>query len=138
MPDKRSSKAACRRLAEAGCSANEIAAISGHATLREIERYTKAADQARMARNAMARSTTANAECQYWRRLTIPPAKPFVIITTKNQVATPGGLEPPTFSLEGCCSIQLSYGALKAHGAAEIVSGAIRRGYQWVQGLRRL
>jgi hypothetical protein len=26
-------------------------------------------------------------------------------------VATPGGLEPPTFSLEGCCSIQLSYGA---------------------------
>ncbi len=48
-------KAACRRLAEAGCSANEIAAISGHATLREIERYTKAADQGRMARNAMAR-----------------------------------------------------------------------------------
>lgn len=47
-------KAACRRLAEAGCSANEIAAISGHATLREVERYTKAADQARMARAAMA------------------------------------------------------------------------------------
>jgi integrase len=49
-------KAACRRLAEAGCSANEIAAISGHATLSEVQRYTKAADQARMARNAMARS----------------------------------------------------------------------------------
>src|SRR5262249_55236735 len=48
-------KAACRRLAEAGCSANEIAAISGHATLREIERYTKAAEQARLARNAMIR-----------------------------------------------------------------------------------
>jgi integrase len=42
-------KAACRRLAEAGCSANEIAAISGHASLREVERYTRAADQARMA-----------------------------------------------------------------------------------------
>ena len=26
-------------------------------------------------------------------------------------LATPGGLEPPTNSLEGCCSIQLSYGA---------------------------
>jgi hypothetical protein len=26
-------------------------------------------------------------------------------------MATPGGLEPPTFSLEGCCSIRLSYGA---------------------------
>jgi integrase len=50
-------KAACRRLAEAGCSANEIAAISGHATLSEVQRYTRAADQARMARNAMARQT---------------------------------------------------------------------------------
>ena len=51
-------KAACRRLAEAGCSANEIAAISGHATLSEVQRYTKAADQARMARNAMARQAS--------------------------------------------------------------------------------
>ena len=49
-------KAACRRLAEAGCSANEIAAISGHASLREVERYTKATDQARMARNAIERT----------------------------------------------------------------------------------
>jgi integrase len=48
-------KAACRRLAEFGCSANEIAAISGHTSLREVERYTKAADQARMARNALGR-----------------------------------------------------------------------------------
>jgi integrase len=49
-------KAACRRLAEAGCSANEIAAISGHASLREVERYTRSVDQERMARNAMART----------------------------------------------------------------------------------
>jgi integrase len=57
-------KAACRRLAEAGCSANEIAAISGHATLDEVARYTNAADQARLARNAMARmaDTTARRE----------------------------------------------------------------------------
>jgi integrase len=48
-------KAACRRLAEAGCSANEIMAISGHTSLREVERYTKAADQERMARAAMKR-----------------------------------------------------------------------------------
>jgi integrase len=51
-------KAACRRLAEAGCSANEIAAISGHATLKEVARYTRAVDQAKMARNAMARTAT--------------------------------------------------------------------------------
>jgi len=55
-------KAACRRLAEAGCSANEIAAISGHATLKEVARYTKAVDQARMARNAMARTVPARSQ----------------------------------------------------------------------------
>ena len=43
-------KAACRRLAEAGCSANVIAAISGHRSLNEVQRYTAAADQLRMAR----------------------------------------------------------------------------------------
>ena len=47
-------KAACRRLAEAGCSASVIASISGHATLAEVARYTKAADQERMARDGMA------------------------------------------------------------------------------------
>ena len=46
-------KAACRRLAELGCSASIIASISGHSTLREVARYTAAADQARMARQAI-------------------------------------------------------------------------------------
>jgi integrase len=52
-------KAACRRLAEAGCSGNEIMAISGHATMKELVRYTAAADQARLARNAMVRTMAA-------------------------------------------------------------------------------
>jgi integrase len=52
-------KAACRRLAEAGCTVHEIASISGHATLKEVERYTKAADQARLAQAAMARAMAA-------------------------------------------------------------------------------
>jgi hypothetical protein len=34
--------------------ANVIAAISGHTSLREVERYTRAADQERMARIGMA------------------------------------------------------------------------------------
>jgi integrase len=46
-------KAAARRLAEAGCTEHEIAAITGHASLREIARYTKAADQKRLAAAAM-------------------------------------------------------------------------------------
>jgi site-specific recombinase XerD len=49
-------KAACRRLAEAGCSANEIAAISGHRSLSEVARYTRAVDQAKMARSAIERT----------------------------------------------------------------------------------
>jgi integrase len=46
-------KACCRRLAEAGCSASEIMSISGHSSLREVQRYCARADQARMARSAM-------------------------------------------------------------------------------------
>jgi integrase len=46
-------KAAARRLAEAGCTEHEIASITGHASLREITRYTKAADQKRLATAAM-------------------------------------------------------------------------------------
>ncbi|MBS0535370.1 MAG: tyrosine-type recombinase/integrase [Proteobacteria bacterium] len=47
-------KAACRRLAEAGCSANQIMAVSGHRSLSEAEKYVRAADQIRLARAAMA------------------------------------------------------------------------------------
>ena len=53
-------KAACRRLAEAGCSEKQIAAISGHASLNEVVRYTKAADQARLARDAMIKMATSS------------------------------------------------------------------------------
>src|SRR5215831_10610994 len=48
-------KAACVRLAYAGCTTNEIAAISGHKSLKEIERYTRDAQQARLAKSAMAK-----------------------------------------------------------------------------------
>jgi integrase len=46
-------KAAARRLAEAGCTMHEIAAITGHASLSEVQRYTRAADQKRLALSAM-------------------------------------------------------------------------------------
>lgn len=46
-------KATCRRLAEAGRSASEIAAITGHRTLRMVQRYTEAADRKRMSKAAM-------------------------------------------------------------------------------------
>lgn len=47
-------KATCRRLAEAGCSAHEIMAISGHQTLAEVTRYTVAANRVHLAERAVA------------------------------------------------------------------------------------
>lgn len=47
-------KATARRLAEAGCTASQIAAITGHKTLDEVSRYTRGADQEHLARAAMA------------------------------------------------------------------------------------
>ena len=59
-------KAAGRRLAEAGCTAHEIMAVLGHKTLSEAERYTREADQARLAIEAMTklegRSANTNAQ----------------------------------------------------------------------------
>jgi enterobacteria phage integrase len=46
-------KAGMRRMAEAGYSEKQIAAWSGHTTLKEIERYTKAADQRRLVRGSI-------------------------------------------------------------------------------------
>jgi integrase len=46
-------KAASVRLAEAGCTPHEIAAITGHASLKEIVRYTQTADRKRLAHTAM-------------------------------------------------------------------------------------
>ena len=46
-------KTTARRLAELGCSTHQIAAITGHATLSEVQRYTRAADRKRLAQEAM-------------------------------------------------------------------------------------
>jgi len=55
-------KAACKRMADAGCTVHEIAAVSGHRSLKEIERYTREADQARLARQALDRQLRAERE----------------------------------------------------------------------------
>jgi integrase len=46
-------KAASVRLAEALCTPHEIAAITGHASLKEVTRYTQTADRKRLAASAM-------------------------------------------------------------------------------------
>jgi integrase len=45
-------KAAAVRLAEADCSPHQIQAITGHKTLKEVERYTREANQKRLAKQA--------------------------------------------------------------------------------------
>jgi integrase len=48
-------KATARRLAEIGCSAPQIASITGHASLSEVQRYIEAANRKHMAREGMAK-----------------------------------------------------------------------------------
>jgi integrase len=50
----------CTILADASCSIHEIAAWSGHLTLKEVERYTRGANQRQLAISALARSTGAH------------------------------------------------------------------------------
>jgi integrase len=46
-------KGQCRRLAEAGCTAPQIMAISGHKTLAQVQRYIEAAEQTTLAQAAI-------------------------------------------------------------------------------------
>jgi len=51
-------KLAATLLAEAGCSTHEIAAITGHKTLKMVEHYTRSVDQKRMAEDAILKLET--------------------------------------------------------------------------------
>lgn len=55
-------KLAATRLAEAGCSALEIAAITGHKSLSMVQLYTASADQERLATAALIRLQNGNAK----------------------------------------------------------------------------
>jgi integrase len=83
-------KAAARRLAEAGCSAHEIMAVTGHKTLSEVERYTRAAEQERLNAAAMAKQLEN-------KRLANSPeqvGKHIEAKEKKSRMALPRGLEP--------------------------------------------
>jgi hypothetical protein len=54
MPRQWSAQAALRRIADLGGSAHQIKAIGGQELLSEVQNYTKAADQRRLAKSAMA------------------------------------------------------------------------------------
>ena len=55
-------KAAATRLSNAGCSTDQIRAITGHRSPSEVARYTRAADQMRLAQQAMNKLLGADGE----------------------------------------------------------------------------
>ena len=82
-------KAAARRLAEAGCSASEIMAITGHKTLAEVERYTRAAEQERLARQAMNRQLKTESGKPSFDKVANTTDELIEINSLKNQMALP-------------------------------------------------
>jgi enterobacteria phage integrase len=85
-------KAAARRLAEAGCSASEIMSITGHKTLAEVERYTRAAEQERLARRAIKRQSE-NKSGKLVREEVANDQNDIEIASIINRMALPTGYE---------------------------------------------
>jgi hypothetical protein len=62
-------KAAAGRLADFGCTTHEIAAVTGHASLREVQRDTRGTDQKHLATSAAAKLKTGTPNGQPGSRL---------------------------------------------------------------------
>jgi len=86
-------KAAARRLAEAGCSASEIMSITGHKTLAEVERYTRAAEQEQLARRAIKRQSE-NKSGKLEPEKVANSDELIEIASLIGNVALPTGIEP--------------------------------------------
>ena len=52
-------KASCVAMAESDCTPHEIMSVSGHSSLKEVERYTRGADRKRLAARAQAKVAAA-------------------------------------------------------------------------------
>jgi enterobacteria phage integrase len=87
-------KAAARRLAEAGCSTSEIMAITGHKTLAEVERYTRAAEQEWLARQAIKKQSEKASGKLQLDNVANTTDELIKINSLITKVALPRGLEP--------------------------------------------
>src|SRR5205823_1397037 len=86
-------KAAGRRLAEAGCTTHEIMAVLGHTTLTEAERYTREADQGRLAMEAVAKLQGQQSCPNHFARFGENVENRRRIRVNKKTLALPRGLE---------------------------------------------
>jgi len=94
-------KAASVRLAEAGCTPHEIAAITGHASLKEIVRYTQTADRKRLAAAAMEKVKARTSSGQPIEMLAKKKRKALKDQSSNLRVAPRDGFEPSTNRLTG-------------------------------------
>ncbi|MGV8832559.1 MAG: tyrosine-type recombinase/integrase [Devosia sp.] len=106
-------KAASRQLAETGSTAHQIMAITGHTTLKEVDRYTKAVSQPLLAGQAMeqrriSRKTVPLFEPHYDGG-TKASTKPLITIEEDKGLVPGTGIEPVTrgFSILGNPPYQL-------------------------------
>ncbi len=93
-------KTAARQLAEAGCSEQEIQAITGHATSRMVAHYTKGADQRKRATSAITslRTTAEQKVPNTNREKCQTPRSTF--LNSIEIMALPRGVRTPLFRLK--------------------------------------
>ncbi len=101
-------KAASARLAELGATGHEIKAITGHTTLKEVDRYTKAADQRAMAKSGMKKLAAGTKKMSHrkiangkWDKST-PQVIDFN--ETEKKMVPRVGIEPTTLQFSIACS----------------------------------
>jgi integrase len=90
-------KGGMRRLAEAGGTAHELMAFSGHKTLTEVQRYTTEADRKRLADTAMAKLREQSKNADYTNTVPRLHKQSRKLLKRKDRahdVALPRGLEP--------------------------------------------
>ena len=101
-------KACARRLAEAGATPSEIAAVTGHTTLKEVSRYTAAADRNGLAEKAMGRLSAATDAsprvANHPNRFVNSPANYQENGGSHAEMVPRGGFEPPTREFSVRCS----------------------------------
>jgi len=96
-------KAACRRLAEVGCTGPQIMAISGQKNLKEVQAYIQAADSLALAREALKKQVAAGERERKLSngagRFDKMSRKHLKKLAALGEVVGPEGLEPPTKAL---------------------------------------
>ena len=97
-------------LAEAGATEKEISAVTGHASLKEVVRYTRSANQRKLADRAFAKMASASSvenvppKDNSSASGTNPTPTPLKNKEKKGCMVPRGGIEPPTLRFSVACS----------------------------------